>query len=139
MCKKLFFPIQTLRGKCPNTELFPVRIFCIRTEYRDLLRKSPYLSEYSKIRTRNSSVFGQFPRSESCCKDHTYSLLKFVFSTQYSTSYLNIQVTHLKSDSHLPIENFFICFNDSPSRMMKNVFYLILKALFVFKIFKFLH
>ena len=33
--------------------------------------------------------------------------------------------------------NFFIYFNDSPSKMMKNAFYFILKALFVLKIFKF--
>ena len=33
---------------------------------------------------------------------------------------------------------FFICFNDSPSKMMKNAFYFILKALFVLKIFRFL-
>ena len=32
---------------------------------------------------------------------------------------------------------FFICFNDSPSKMMKNAHF-ILKALFVLKIFKFL-
>ena len=31
-----------------------------------------------------------------------------------------------------------ICFNHSPSKMMKNAFYFILKALFVLKIFKFL-
>ena len=38
-----------------------------------------------------------------------------------------------------PSKNFFlICFNDSPSKMMKNAFYFILKALFVLKIFKFL-
>ena len=30
----------------------------------------------------------------------------------------------------------FICFNDSPSKIMKNAFYFILKALFVLKIFK---
>ena len=34
--------------------------------------------------------------------------------------------------------NFFICFNGSPSNMMKNAFYFILKALFVLKIFKLL-
>ena len=33
---------------------------------------------------------------------------------------------------------FFICFNDSPSKMKKNTFYFILKALFVLKIFNFL-
>ena len=31
---------------------------------------------------------------------------------------------------------FFICFNDSPSKMMKRAFYFILKALVVLKIFK---
>ena len=35
-------------------------------------------------------------------------------------------------------KNFFICFNNSPSKVMKNAFYFILKALFVLKIFKFL-
>ena len=44
----------------------------------------------------------------------------------------------LKSDSHLPKKIYFICFNDSPSKVMKNAFYLILKALFVFKILKLL-
>ena len=43
----------------------------------------------------------------------------------------------LKSDFHLP-KICFICFDDSPSKMMKNAFYFILKALFVLKIFKFL-
>ena len=37
----------TLREKCPNTELFLVRI----------------QSEYRKIRTRNNPVFGHFSRS----------------------------------------------------------------------------
>ena len=32
----------------------------------------------------------------------------------------------------------FICFNKSPLKMTKNVFYFILKALFVLRIFKFL-
>ena len=35
-------------------------------------------------------------------------------------------------------ENSFICFSDSPLTVMINVFYFILKALFVLKIFKFL-
>ena len=35
-------------------------------------------------------------------------------------------------------KKFIICFNDSPSKMMKNAFYFILKALFVLQIFKFL-
>ena len=42
-----------------------------------------------------------------------------------------------KSGSHFP-KKCFICLNDSPSKMMKNVFYFNLKALFVLKIFKLL-
>ena len=42
----------------------------------------------------------------------------------------------LKSDSHLPKKFLFICFNESPLKMMKNAFYFILKAPFVFKIFE---
>ena len=38
--------------------------------------------------------------------------------------------------NHLLKKSFFICLNDSPSKMMKNAFYFILKALFVLKIFK---
>ena len=45
---------------------------------------------------------------------------------------------NLKSDSHLPKKTLFICFNDGPSKMMKNAFYFILKALSVLKLFKFL-
>ena len=37
-----------------------------------------------------------------------------------------------------PKKVFIIYFNESPSKMMKNVFYFILKALCVLKIFKFL-
>ena len=42
------------------------------------------------------------------------------------------------ADSHLPKKLIFNCFNESPLKMMKNVFYFILKTLFVLKIFKFL-
>ena len=38
------------------------------------------------------------------------------------------QKLKLKSDSHLPKTKFFICFNDSPLKMIKNAFYFILKA-----------
>ena len=42
-----------------------------------------------------------------------------------------------KSDSHLPI-NCFIYFNESLLKMMKNAFYVNLKAIFILKIFKLL-
>ena len=37
-----------------------------------------------------------------------------------------------------PSKTFFICFNDSPVKMMKNDFDLLLKVLFVLKIFNIL-
>ena len=43
-----------------------------------------------------------------------------------------------KSGSHLASKILFICFNESPLKIMKNAFYFILKALFVLKIFKYL-
>ena len=53
------------------------------------------------------------------------------------TSLLDLRnLNHLQSDPHLP--NFaFICFNDSPSKMTKNVFYIIFKVLLAQKIFNF--
>ena len=44
----------------------------------------------------------------------------------------------LKSDSYLPKMFIIICFKDSQSKMMKNAFNFILKAIFVLKIFEFL-
>ena len=40
-------------------------------------------------------------------------------------------IEDLKSDSHIPYIYVFICFNESPSKVMKNAFYFILKALFI--------
>ena len=42
----------------------------------------------------------------------------------------------LKSDSHLPKKILFICFNERPSKMIKNAFYFILK---VFSFSRYLH
>ena len=43
----------------------------------------------------------------------------------------------LKSQSHLPKKN-VICLIENPLKMMKHVFYFVLKTFFVLKIFKFL-
>ena len=56
-------------------------------------------------------------------------------STYFSKIFNSMKT--LKSDSHLT-KICFICFYESPLKMMKNTFYFILKALFVLKIFKFL-
>ena len=44
----------------------------------------------------------------------------------------------LKSDYHLPKKSIFICFNEGPSKKMKNAFCFILKAPFVLSIYKFM-
>ena len=49
--------------------------------------------------------------------------------------HLNIKIFKVRLS---PSKKLFICFNNSPSKMMNNAFYFILKALFVFKMFKFL-
>ena len=52
-------------------------------------------------------------------------------------SWTHLFISILKLDSHLP-NQFFLCFNESPLKLVKNAFYFILKALFVLKIFRFL-
>ena len=65
------------------------------------------------------------------------SMLKSPRRTIFLLASLNkLSKKELKSDSHLPKKFLFICFNESPLKMMKNAFYFILKAPFVFKIFK---
>ena len=44
----------------------------------------------------------------------------------------------LKSDSQVPKRAGFVCFNESPLKMIKNAFYYMLKALFVLAMFNFL-
>ena len=64
----------TLREKCPNTELFLVRIYL----YSDWIWRFTPLriqQEYKKIRTRNNSVFGHF--SHSVRKTYLYQALYF--------------------------------------------------------------
>ena len=66
----------TLRKKCPNTELFLVRIFL----YSDWIRR--FTSEYRKIRTRSNSVFGHFSRSVN----GTFSLANLVTNSTWFKS-----------------------------------------------------
>ena len=65
--------------------------------------------------------------------------LKDFITLQTLSDFINSTIQDLlKSDSHLPKNFVLICLIESPLKMMKNVFYFILKALFVLKIFKFL-
>ena len=72
--------------KCPNAELFLVCIFLysdrIRIPYNLRIVNLRILSQYSKIRTRNNYVFGQFSRSG----------LHFTFPEQESNSIIPLPV-----------------------------------------------
>ena len=59
---------------------------------------------------------------------------KCLMKSRYGWLLFN-KVINVKSDSHFP-KKCFICFNERPLTMMKNVFYFILKALFILKVFK---
>ena len=72
-------------------------------------------------------LFFQFERA---CSGMLYFAATEVQELPLSTS-----LSILKSNSHFQ-KKIFICFNDSPSKMMKNAFYFILKVLFVLKMFK---
>ena len=62
-----------LRKKCPNTELFLVRIFL----YSDWIQR--FTSEYRKIRTRSNSVFEHFSGSVN----DTFSLANLVTNSTW--------------------------------------------------------
>ena len=71
---------------------------------------------------------------------HTNKILSWitVCHFQVSKTRTSFFFSNLKSDSHLPKKVCIICFIESLSKVMKNASYFILKALFVFNIFKFL-
>ena len=62
---------------------------CIRTEYGEILRISPFQSECGKIPTRNNSLFGHFSRSarvrENPCSRLFYAVITswFIFASQH--------------------------------------------------------
>ena len=58
------FKESALRGKCPNVELFLVRIFLYFGQITEIYGVNLRIqSEYRKIWIRNDTVFGHFSRS----------------------------------------------------------------------------
>ena len=84
------------------------------------------------ISSSSSSLRLEMDRFELTISYSAWKSLKRSFSSK-----IFALMSFLKSDSHLPKKNRFICFNDSPSKIMKNAFYFILKVLFVLKILTF--
>ena len=77
---------------------------------------------------RPSNVNKYVSDNEVCLIMHAKILSRLEWN--HGSSF-KVELSHSK-------KNFFICLNDSPSKLMKNTFYFIVKALFVLKIFKFL-
>ena len=85
--------------------------------------------------SHNHSFIYQWNMSWNSCKDMEF-LANFLFKQDSNKSLSSTVIANgLKSDSNLPKKLCFICFNDSPLKMMKNAFYFTLKALFILKIF----
>ena len=61
------------------------------------------------------------------------------FTGQFTQVNLQYICDILKLETQLPKKKCFICFHESPLKMMKNAFHFILKPLFVFKISEFLY
>ena len=59
----------------------------------------------------------------------------FSFLLKIYNTFISIFVVHLKLDCHPPKKINFICFNESPLKLVKNAFCSILKALFILKTF----
>ena len=57
-------PKNTLREKCPYSELFWSVFSCIRTEYGDILRLSPYSVRMRENTDQNNSEYDHLLRSE---------------------------------------------------------------------------
>ena len=72
---------------------------------------------------------------KSCLQHFLQKNMKGVTSKKISKNYFRALLKAGLSPSKTIC---VICFIESPLKMMKNAFYFILKALFVFKIFKFL-
>ena len=90
---------------------------------------------------RNISIsifnFSPFLYSMKACQ---WNLILVMNITQ--TNFLSWQIVHIwrliKVGLLTSKKKFFICFNDGPSKIMKNAFYFNLKAFFVLKVFKLL-
>ena len=91
-----------------------------------------------RYRDRRVTKIEPFSLSWSSCYVAGYSL-RVSQTIDLKNRKTRTYFSGLKSDPYFPKKKKrFICFNESPSKMKKNAFYFILKALFVLKIFQIL-
>ena len=103
---------------------------CLISKDLQIIRKK---AETVLISVHSSNIAENFNAFETWSSESTRCYNHLKKQASHFTS-----LVALKSESYLPKKFFFICFNESPLKIMKNAFYFILKALFVLKIFKFL-
>ena len=125
-------------GSLPNAEVKSHHLSQIWTEWLDFPRfvRSSSFSFWVWLLSRFSTL--KFKRNLAYIL--LWSLILYetrIFIWWKETDLWLTLCKSLKSDSYLP-KNCFICFNESPLKMMKNAFYLTLKALFFLQILKFL-
>ena len=75
------------------------------------------------------------PKNNICIKINWTEQGLFSFLLRIYNTFISIFVVHLKLDCHPPKKINFICFNESPLKLVKNTFCSILKALFILKTF----
>ena len=113
------FRSQVIKKKRPVLPVFPDHLHVSYDYGKTYVRKrlkhpSRYLLVKSQPKKQQSNVWNLFKVNN---KDNSHSAV-FIFKVGLSLS-----------------KFFFICFNDSPSKMVTNAFYSILKAIFFLKIF----
>ena len=126
LSKNFYFLLENIFGKTFNIFCY-ICIQYFRVEgYWKCINKTPAPYRYSlHLFCRSSSLF-----------QNTWQWTKYLNVVMDYYLFFYISVKYFQSDSH--VKKIYICFNDSPSKMLKNELYFILKALFVLKIFKFL-
>ena len=102
-----------------------------KTAFNAVENKIPSVSNFVK-KTEYTTKINKIKKKIT---DHNHH--KYITAPEFDKLTSENFAAILKSDSNLP-KKITICFNDNLSKMMKSVFYFILKALFLLKIFKFL-
>ena len=83
------------------------------------------------------SIIIVFITTQVCCSVLIFAILSYIFIIIIFNIRFTVIVI-IKVGFSPSKKVIFICFNESPLKMMKNTFYFILKALCTLKIFKFL-
>ena len=142
LCQSLFF--NKVAGLRPATLL--KKILCHRCF---LVNFAKFLRIPSLQNTSGQLLLVSFASMKCLLKMMNTSFSFYNIFLRVNLNFLNImleirlrfsscQIFYLMQGSHIPKNVCFICSNQSPLKLMKNIFCFILKGLFILKIIKFL-